>query len=94
MNYNYLSNFFSCRNTTETFFNILFDIVKVNECFRINDNWRCSLLASQGQVAIDAVGVDFLINEFTDAPDLKNYDQYMKEAALANNPPSGVHSDP
>jgi hypothetical protein len=59
-----------------------------------NKNWPCSLLASQDPVAIDAVGIDFIINEFPDAPDLKGCDQYLIEAAMANNPPSGMHYDP
>jgi hypothetical protein len=59
-----------------------------------NNNWPSSLFASLDPVAIDAVGTDFILNEFPDAPDLKNCDQYLIESALANNPPSGTHYDP
>ena len=59
-----------------------------------NNSWPCSLFASQDPVAIDAVGIDFFTNEFPDARDLKNCDQYLKEAAMANNPPSRTHYDP
>ncbi len=59
-----------------------------------NNNWPCSLLASQDGVAIDAVGLDFAITEWPDAPDMKYSDFYLEEMALANNPPSGVKYDP
>ncbi|WP_321332142.1 DUF362 domain-containing protein [uncultured Bacteroides sp.] len=59
-----------------------------------NNNWPASLFASQDPVAIDAVGTDFIINEWPDAADLKHCDQYLIESALANNPPSGTHYDP
>jgi hypothetical protein len=59
-----------------------------------NGNWASSLFASQDPVAIDAVGTDFIINEWPDAPDVKYCDQYLIEAALANNPPSGTRYDP
>jgi len=59
-----------------------------------NKSWPASLFASQDPVAIDAVGLDLIMNELPDAPDLKNCDQYLIESALANNPPSGTHYDP
>ena len=59
-----------------------------------NDNWPCSLFASQDPVAIDAVGLDFLRCEFPDAPDMAFSDQYLFEAAQAGNPPSGTRYDP
>ncbi len=59
-----------------------------------NDNWPCSLFASQDPVAIDAVGLDFLRSEFPDAPDMAFSDQYLFEAAQAANPPSGTRYDP
>jgi hypothetical protein len=59
-----------------------------------NGNWPCSLFASQDGVAIDAVGLDFFRTEFPDAPDMAFSDQYLIEAALANNPPSGTIYDP
>jgi len=59
-----------------------------------NNNWACSLFASQDPVAIDAVGLDFLRCEFPDAPDMAFSDQYLFEAALADNPPSKTKYDP
>jgi hypothetical protein len=59
-----------------------------------NNSWGCSLLASQDPVAIDAVGLDFIRCEWPDAPDLAFSDQYLIEAALADNPPSKTKYDP
>ncbi len=59
-----------------------------------NDSWACSLFASQDPVAIDAVGLDFLRCEWPDAPDMAFSDQYLIEAALADNPPSKAKYDP
>jgi hypothetical protein len=59
-----------------------------------NDSWAGSLFASQDGVAIDAVGLDFLSNEWPDAPDMKYSDNYLIEAALANDPPSKTFYDP
>ena len=59
-----------------------------------NNNWACSLFASQDPVAIDAVGLDFLRCEWPDAPDMAFSDQYLIEAAQADNPPSKVKYDP
>jgi len=59
-----------------------------------NNNWACSIFASQDPVAIDAVGLDFLRCEWPDAPDMAFSDQYLIEAALADNPPSKVKYDP
>lgn len=59
-----------------------------------NKNWPCSLFASLDPVAIDAVGTDFIVNEWPDAPDLKDCEQYLIESALANQPPSGTKYDP
>jgi hypothetical protein len=59
-----------------------------------NNNWGCSLLASQDPVAIDAVGLDFLRCEWPDAPDMAFSDQYLIEAAQADNPPSKAKYDP
>jgi len=61
-----------------------------------NDDWTSSLFASQDPVAIDSVGADFLQAE---AP-VQRYsrmggtDDYLHEAALADNPPSGTFYDP
>jgi hypothetical protein len=59
-----------------------------------NGSWGCSLFASQDPVAIDAVGLDFLRCEWPDAPDMAFSDMYLKEAAMADNPPSKVKYDP
>ena len=59
-----------------------------------NNDWACSLFASQDGVAIDAVGLDFLRNEFPEAPDMSYSDQYLVEAAMADNPPSKTFYDP
>jgi hypothetical protein len=59
-----------------------------------NNNWPCSLFASQDGVAIDAVGLDFIRSEWPDALDITFSDQYLIEAAQANNPPSKAVYDP
>jgi hypothetical protein len=59
-----------------------------------NNNWACTLLVSQDPVAIDAVGLDLLRSEWPDMADIAFSDQYLIEAALANNPPSGTKYDP
>ena len=61
-----------------------------------NDDWTSSLFASQDPVAIDSVGVDFLqaedaISKHSCRP---GTDDYLHEAALAENPPSGTFYDP
>jgi hypothetical protein len=57
-------------------------------------HWPCSLLASQDPVAIDSVGFDFLWSERTDFPRKGGVDDYLHEAALAHDPPSGTFYDP
>ena len=52
-----------------------------------NGNWPSSIFASQDPVALESVGLDFLRSEM---PLIKNADHHLHEAALANNPPSGV----
>ena len=52
-----------------------------------NGNWQSSIFASQDPVALESVGLDFLRSEM---PLIKNADHHLHEAALANNPPSGV----
>lgn len=58
------------------------------------DDWASSLLASQDPVAIDSVGFDFLWTEWSDFPRKPGVDDYLHEAALANDPPSGTFYDP
>ncbi|MDY0355502.1 MAG: SMP-30/gluconolactonase/LRE family protein [Sedimentisphaerales bacterium] len=58
-----------------------------------NGHWTSSLLASQDPVAIDSVGLDFLRAELKEAR-TDGADDYLHEAALAHNPPSGTFYDP
>jgi hypothetical protein len=59
-----------------------------------NGQWASSLLASQDPVAIDSVAFDFLWAEWNDYPRRSGADDYLHEAALADNPPSGTFYDP
>ena len=59
-----------------------------------DNNWPCSLFASQDGVAIDAVVLDFALAEWPDAPDMMYSDYSVNESALADNPPSGTIYDP
>jgi hypothetical protein len=59
-----------------------------------NGDWTSSLFASQDPVAIDSVGFDFLRTEWDDAPHRSGTSDYLVEAALANDPPSGTFYDP
>jgi hypothetical protein len=59
-----------------------------------NGNWTASLLASQDPVAIDSVALDFLKAEWNDYPHHPGANDYLHEAALADNPPSGTFYDP
>jgi hypothetical protein len=53
-----------------------------------NGNYPASVFASQDQVAIESVSLDFLNTEMS-LP--KNADNFLHEAALIGNPPSGVN---
>jgi hypothetical protein len=61
-----------------------------------NDDWPSSIFVSQDPVAIDSVGFDFLVCEWPEAngPAHVAVDDYLHEAALANDPPSGTRYDP
>ncbi|MHC4462898.1 MAG: DUF362 domain-containing protein [Planctomycetota bacterium] len=59
-----------------------------------NGDWSSSLFASQDPVAIDAVGFDFLWNEWDDAPHRSGTNDYLIEAALADKPPSDTFYNP
>ena len=59
-----------------------------------NGDWTSSLLASQDPVAIDSVGFDFLHAEYEDSPRKTGVDDFLHEAAQADNPPSGTFYDP
>ena len=59
------------------------------------NNWAASVFASQDPVAIDSVAIDFLRNEPNVAGSVTGHvDNYLHEAALAGNPPSGTVYDP
>lgn len=64
----------------------------------VGEDWFSGMLASQDPVAIDSVGLDFLRHEdnlssqITDVTG--NPDNYLHEAALADDPPSGTVYDP
>ena len=60
----------------------------------LKGQWSCSLLASQDPLAIDSVGFDFLATEWPDITGKGGVDDYLHEAALANDPPSGTFYDP
>ncbi|MBI4875403.1 MAG: DUF362 domain-containing protein [Acidobacteria bacterium] len=59
-----------------------------------NGSWASSLFASQDPVAIDSVAFDFLWSEWDNYPRMSGADDYLHEAALAANPPSGTFYDP
>ncbi len=70
-------------------------VLKFASC---GNDWFSSLLASQDMVAIDSVGLDILRQEQAVNPKVVdvvgNPDNYLHEAALANEPPSGTAYDP
>ena len=59
-----------------------------------NNHWSSSLFLSQDPLALDSVGADILVNEpiMVTHPDVlpkdSTYQNYLHEAALADNPPS------
>ncbi len=59
-----------------------------------NGDWPSSLFISQDAVAIDSVCNDFLWTEWSDYPRMDGADDYLTEAALADDPPSGTFYDP
>jgi len=59
-----------------------------------NDAWPSSIFMSLDGVAVDSVGFDFLTSEWPDLVDIKNADNYLREAALAHDPPSKTFYDP
>jgi hypothetical protein len=59
-----------------------------------NGDWSSSLFVSQDPVAIDSVGFDFLWAEWDDGPHQSGTNDYLIEAAMADNPPSGAFYDP
>ena len=64
-----------------------------------NGEWSASLFLSQDPVAIDSVGLDFLRSEFGDrltrmSGHDRHADNYLHEAARADDPPSGTVYQP
>lgn len=59
-----------------------------------NDAWPSSIFMSLDPVAVDSVGFDFLTSEWPHLVDIANADNYLREAALANDPPSKTFYDP
>jgi hypothetical protein len=63
-----------------------------------DSDWFSSIFVSQDMVAVDSVGLDFLRNEQQINPNVTNVlgnpDNYLHEAAKADNPPSGTKYDP
>lgn len=57
-------------------------------------HWSSSLFASQDPVAIDSVALDFLRAEWDDYPHKSGAEDYLHEAAQAEDPPSGSFYDP
>jgi hypothetical protein len=57
-------------------------------------DWPSSLFVSQDPVAIDSVCCDFLQAEWNNYPHYDGADDYLHEAALADNPPSGTFYNP
>jgi len=57
-------------------------------------DWPSSVFVSQDPVAIDSVCFDFLWTEWNDYPHYDGTEDYLHEAALANDPPSGTFYDP
>lgn len=69
--------------------------VEVIRYTSFGDDWCSSLFVSQDPVAIDSVALDFIRNESraTDCTG-RGVDNYLHEAALADDPPSGIVYDP
>ncbi len=57
-------------------------------------HWTASVFLSQDSVAIESVAVDFFAAEPTAVRMVGQVDNYLHEAALAHQPPSGIRYDP
>lgn len=55
-----------------------------------NNDWACSIIASQDALAADAVAMDLIIGEWPEFRSLNYCDEYLREAALIPNTPSGT----
>jgi hypothetical protein len=71
-------------------------ITRVIRFSSFGNNWTASVFASQDSIAIDSVMLDFLRNEplLNTNCSGQGVDNYLHEAALARNPPSGSFYDP
>jgi hypothetical protein len=69
---------------------------KIHKFASFDNGWASSIFASQDPVAIDSVVLDFLANESNISVKGSSGcpDNYLIEAALANNPPSGTFYNP
>lgn len=59
-----------------------------------NNEWACSIIASQDPLAVDAVAMDILINEWPEFGSYNFCDEYLFEAATIPNTNSGTTYDP
>jgi hypothetical protein len=63
-----------------------------------NNDWTSSIFLAQDGVALESVGVDFFRTEAALNPNIEcvygTVDNYLHEAAQADNPPSGTYYDP
>jgi hypothetical protein len=63
-----------------------------------NHNWTSSVFMAQDDIALESVGLDFFRTEQSVNPNIYyvygSVDNYLHEAALANNPPSGAFYHP
>jgi uncharacterized protein (DUF362 family) len=55
-----------------------------------NNEWGCSIIASQDPLAADAVAMDLLISEWPEFGSFNYCDEYLREAASIPNTPSGA----
>ena len=55
-----------------------------------NNQWCCSLIVSQDEVACDAVGMDLIISEWPEYSSLNYCDEYLLEAATLPHTQSGT----
>ena len=70
------------------------DLKRSHKWESFGNDWPSSIFVSQDFVAIESVGLDFLRNEPGQDWVRGNVDNYLHEAALAHNPPSGTVYDP
>lgn len=59
-----------------------------------DNDWPSSIFVSQDSVAIDSVGLDILWQEWPNVVQIGGVEDYLREAAQADNPPSGTFYDP